>query len=114
MLGFITLRLTTLRLTKTIANSVPSERSFSILNLLFNKLRNRLNPIRIDKLQSIYINKRVLARVEETDFTKNIKVKLKQELVTAEEDATTNPALNERVRIPLVVLMDDNVGKKVF
>jgi hypothetical protein len=52
-----------LRLASTIANSVPSERSFSILRLLQNKLRSRLTAQRIDKLQYIYINERVLGRV---------------------------------------------------
>jgi hypothetical protein len=96
------------------ANSVPLERSFSILNLLFNKLRNRLNPIRVDRLQNIYINERVLARLGEADFTEDMKVELEQELITAGEDATTNPALYEHVRIPLVVLMDDDVSNIVF
>jgi hypothetical protein len=95
-------------------NSIPLERSFSILNLLFNKLRNRLNPIRVNRLQNIYINKRVLARLEEADFIEDIKVELEQELITAGEDATTNPALYKHVRIPLVVLIDDNVSNIVF
>jgi len=42
---------------------VPSERAFSILNLVYNKLRNRLSNDRVNKLQYIYINERVLRRV---------------------------------------------------
>jgi hAT family C-terminal dimerisation region len=41
------------------ANSVPSERSFSTQNFLHSKARNRLDPIRIDKLTYIYMNSRV-------------------------------------------------------
>ncbi|KAK5138044.1 hypothetical protein LTR08_005841 [Meristemomyces frigidus] len=33
------------------------------MNLLHNKLRNRLSPVRVDKLQFIYINERVLNRI---------------------------------------------------
>jgi hypothetical protein len=43
---------------------VPSERAFSIQNLLLNKLRNRLSTERVDKLQYIYINQRVLNNVK--------------------------------------------------
>ena len=48
-----------IRLAQTPANSVPSERAFSIQNLLLNKLRNRLSTKRVDKLQYIYINQRL-------------------------------------------------------
>lgn len=51
-----------IRLFKTPANSVPSERSFSIQNFIHNKVRNRLDPIRVDKLTFIYMNRRVLDR----------------------------------------------------
>ncbi len=51
------------RLMCTPCSSVPSERAFSILNLVHNKLRNRLSNDRVDKLQYIYINERVLRRV---------------------------------------------------
>lgn len=55
------------RLAATPATSVPSERAFSILNLLQNKLRNRLTVQRVDKLQFIYINERVLQRAQEKE-----------------------------------------------
>jgi len=51
------------RLMSTPCSSVPSERAWSILNLVHNKLRNRLSNDRVDKLQYIYINERVLRRV---------------------------------------------------
>ena len=52
-----------IRLISTPATSVPSERAFSILNLVHTKLRNRLSNGRVDKLQYIYINERVLQRI---------------------------------------------------
>jgi hypothetical protein len=55
------------RLALTPSNSVPSERAFSILNLLQNKLRNCLTNQRVDKLQFIYLNERVLQRAEEKE-----------------------------------------------
>ena len=53
-----------IRLISTPATSVPSERAFSILNLVYTKLRNRLSNGRVDKLQYIYINERVLRKVK--------------------------------------------------
>jgi hypothetical protein len=53
-----------IRLISTPATSVPSERAFSILNLVHTKLRNRLSNERVDKLQYIYINERVLRRIK--------------------------------------------------
>ena len=52
------------RLMSTPATSVPSERAFSILNLVHTKLRNRLSIERVDKLQYIYINERVLRKIK--------------------------------------------------
>jgi hypothetical protein len=45
-----------IRLISTPATAVPSDRAFSILNLVHNKLMNRLSVERVDKLQYIYIN----------------------------------------------------------
>jgi hypothetical protein len=53
-----------IRLISTPATSVPSERAFSILNLVHTKLRNRLSIERVDKLQYIYINERVLRKIK--------------------------------------------------
>lgn len=50
------------RLAQTPANSVPSERAFSTLNLLLNELRNKLSNEKVDMIQYIYMNERVLAR----------------------------------------------------
>lgn len=41
-------------------NSVPSERAFSAQNFIHSKMRNRLNPEKIDKLIYIYMNSHVI------------------------------------------------------
>jgi hypothetical protein len=48
------------RLATTIANSVPSERAFSTMNLVHSKLRNRLVADRVEKQVYIHINRRIL------------------------------------------------------
>ena len=49
-----------LRLFHTPANSVTSERAFSVQNYFYDSKRNRLNSERSAKLQFIYINKHAL------------------------------------------------------
>ena len=51
-----------LRLHGCIANSVPSERAFSAMNVIATMSRNRLGADVLDKLIFIYMNTRVLAR----------------------------------------------------
>jgi hypothetical protein len=51
-----------LRLFCAPANSVPSERSFSIRNLVQDKRRSCLSPITADKLSFMHVNRRVLNR----------------------------------------------------
>ncbi len=51
-----------LLLAQTSANSVPSEQSFSTLNFLLNDLQNKLSNEKVNILQYIYINERVLAQ----------------------------------------------------
>ena len=51
-----------IRLFHTLANSVPSERFFSVQNLIYNKFRNRLQPTRVNKLTFLDLNCRVLDR----------------------------------------------------
>ena len=51
-----------IRLFRTPANSVSSERSFSVQNLIHSKFRNRLHPTRVNKLTFLYLNRRVLDR----------------------------------------------------
>jgi hypothetical protein len=46
----------------TPANSVPSERSFSVRNLIQDKKRSCLSPEAADKLSYIHVNRRVLDR----------------------------------------------------
>ena len=45
-----------------IANSVPSERSFSSMNYIHSKTRNRLDLVRADKLQFLHMNIRALSK----------------------------------------------------
>ncbi|KAL5610907.1 hypothetical protein FOBRF1_007024 [Fusarium oxysporum] len=54
------------RIFGTIANSIPSERSFSAVNFLHSKARNRLTPANADKLAFIYMNERVLERITQS------------------------------------------------
>ncbi|KAM5353115.1 hypothetical protein ACJZ2D_017000 [Fusarium nematophilum] len=60
--GSMGVKLATLarRVLGSLANSVPSERSFSATNYLHCKLRNRLSPLSTDKVTFIYMNSRVL------------------------------------------------------
>jgi hypothetical protein len=89
---------------------VPSERSFSILKLLQNKLRSRLTAERINKLQYIYINERVLKRVANASLRKEktlqhaaepteeeLQVEIEDGLMAEGEDITTNPVINSDV-----------------
>jgi hypothetical protein len=50
------------RIFRTVANSVPCERSFSSMNTTHSITRNRLTPERVNKLLFIQINLRVLGR----------------------------------------------------
>lgn len=49
-----------LRIFKAPCNSVPSERAFSIQNLIHTKCHNQLQSEKVNKLTYIYINSRVL------------------------------------------------------
>jgi hypothetical protein len=49
-----------LRLFSCLANSVPSERSFSHQNYIHNKVRNRLSQEKADMLTFVYYNSRAL------------------------------------------------------
>jgi hypothetical protein len=97
-----------IRLASIPCNSVPSKRSFSILKLLHNKLRNRLRPNKVDMLQFIYINKRVLERVKANLATKSKLIKLEDALLKIGEDHTRNPALNDVVEeVELIDIIKD-------
>ena len=52
-----------LRILGCIANSVPSERSFSALNHIHSKVRGRLDPEKADKQTFCFMNSRTLERV---------------------------------------------------
>jgi len=62
LLGSIAVRVFT-----TICNSVPSERSFSAVNWIHSKARNRLLPVNADMLAFIFMNSRVLQRLQAED-----------------------------------------------
>ena len=57
------------RVLGSLANSVPSERSFSAMNFLHNKIRNRLSVTSTNKLAFVYMNSRVLRRLETAQET---------------------------------------------
>ena len=86
-----------IRLASTPCNSVPSERSFSILKLLHNKLRNRLKADKVNMLQFIYINRRVIERIKADLATEGELIELEDALMSVGEDHTKNPELNEVV-----------------
>ncbi|KAL6405967.1 hypothetical protein AUP68_10522 [Ilyonectria robusta] len=48
----------------TLANSVPSERSFSAISFIHTKARNRLTPMHADMQAFIFMNDRVLDRLK--------------------------------------------------
>ena len=62
LLGSVAVRVFT-----TICNSVPSERSFSAVNWIHSKARNRLLPVNADMLAFIFMNSRVLQRLQAKD-----------------------------------------------
>ncbi|KAJ6436802.1 retrovirus polyprotein [Purpureocillium lavendulum] len=57
------------RVLGALANSVPSERSFSSINFLHNNIRNRLTVTSTNKLAFIYMNSPVLRRLETAQET---------------------------------------------
>jgi len=52
-----------LRVIKAPCNSVPSERAFSVQNLIHSKTRNQLQSIKVNKLMRIYVNSCVLSQI---------------------------------------------------
>jgi hypothetical protein len=77
----------------TPATSVPSDRAVSILNLVHNKLRNRLSMERVDKLQYIYINERVLRKIK-TSYEVQIDTRAETE-AEAEAEAGRRPSIHQ-------------------
>jgi len=82
-----------LRVARTPANSVPSERSFSILKLLMNKFRAQLTPQHVDMLQYIYINERVLNRILRRNATPEELMEVEDKAAEVGEGYIENPAL---------------------
>ncbi|KAL5591123.1 hypothetical protein FOBRF1_014680 [Fusarium oxysporum] len=52
----------------TLANSVPSERSFSAISFIHTKARNRLAPMHADMQAFIFMNDRVLDRLKDQKY----------------------------------------------
>ncbi|PCD25903.1 hypothetical protein AU210_012337 [Fusarium oxysporum f. sp. radicis-cucumerinum] len=52
----------------TLANSVPSERSFSAISFIHTKARNRLTPMRADVQAFTFMNDRVLDRLKDQKY----------------------------------------------
>ncbi|EFZ03824.2 transposase [Metarhizium robertsii ARSEF 23] len=52
----------------TLANSVPSERSFSAISFIHTKARNRLTPMHDDMQAFIFMNDRVLDRLKDQKY----------------------------------------------
>ena len=85
-----------LRIFNAPCNSVSSERAFPIQNLIHSKLRNKLQPAKIDKLTFIYMNSRVLksdfknaasntSRSSPYDLSEEQLVQMEDELFSDEE-----------------------------
>jgi hypothetical protein len=103
-----------IKLASTPCNSVPSERSFSILKLLLNKLRNRLKPDKVNMLQYIYINKRVLERIKADQVTEANLTELEDALLKIGEDHTRNPELNSDLEVvELIGVTEDKDDEEV-
>lgn len=84
------------RLMDTPANSVPSERAFSIQNLVHTKARNLLSTLRVDKLQYIHINQHIIRRT--CSAAKSIPIAYTEDELVALED---------------VIMMQDNSHEDV-
>lgn len=72
------------RLAHTPANTVPAERSFSNLKIIHSVIRNRLSPLRVKRLLFLYMNSRVLERLQEG--RKPIPIPTEGELIELEDD----------------------------
>ena len=59
-------------------NSVPSERAFSIQNIIHSKIRNQLSSAKVDKLTYIYMNSRILGLKSSTSVDPSSKAQIKQ------------------------------------
>jgi hypothetical protein len=71
------------RLLTSIANSVPSERAWSAMNITHTKLRNRLDLTKVDKLQFISFNTRVLRGLEAKDYDPEQELQVEDDLIEA-------------------------------
>jgi len=90
-----------LRIFSAPANSVASERAFSVQNIIHNKTRNQLHPKRADKLAFIYTNARILQQFDgkwhSDDFASKSINKLSQEEEVRLEDILMELEAEDRV-----------------
>ncbi|KAF5706007.1 transposase [Fusarium mundagurra] len=63
-----TLARVAMKVINTLANSVPSERSFSAISFIHTKARNRLTPMHADMQAFIFMNDRVLDRLKDQKY----------------------------------------------
>ena len=105
-----------IRLFTAIANSVPCERSFSTMNYLHSSIRNCLSIDRSNRLAFIYVNHRVLARLEAEEEAQKTAERLDQpiepprivdwlnltpeEALSLEDEALEMPIIGELLALP--------------
>ena len=96
------------RLFSTPANSVPSERSFSIQNYIHTKIRNSLKSDRVDKLIYIYMNSRIFdARKEDNKYilTINEKEQLEEEMMEKMIDIEDLRMLSLKSNFSVIIIL---------
>lgn len=87
-------------------NSVPSERSFSATNFINSKRRNRLNAEDTDSLTFIYVNSKILRRIqvspsgkwEETAAPENWETADSVQLVELEDGLQPDSSVHEAIQ----------------
>lgn len=84
-----------MRLFETPANSVPSERAFSTMNLTHTRHRNRLKVEKVDKICYIHINRRILDRKKEKGKAKTRLDQLNDEEALEREESLPELITNE-------------------
>jgi hypothetical protein len=76
------------------------------MNLMHNKLRNRLSSTRVDKLQFIYINQRVLQRAQGTNWKPLNQEKVAKKLYKVSEEPLPDPGGVEELPEGFGLLLD--------
>jgi hypothetical protein len=85
-----------MRIFDTLANSVLSERSFSAINMIQSKKRNRLSIAKMSKLCYVYLNKKYLRKKKTKYYEISYQEELQLENIIYElETLYVNGAINE-------------------